>query len=72
MYLKRKVVRYDDFMKEYYDISLAAPVDNVSVVVYTKKAYDIDPDITPEEIERTKGLTHIIVAVLLLLVSQAR
>ena len=63
MYLNRKRnITYD--MDNVFSISLAAPVDNIAVVVYTKHAYDIDPDITLEEIERTKGLTHIVVAVL--------
>ena len=46
--------------------SLAAPVDNVAVVVYTLDAYLKDPDCTPEEAERVKTLacTHVLVAVL--------
>jgi hypothetical protein len=47
-------------------ISLAAPVDNVAVVVYTLDAYLKDPDCTPEETTRIKdmGPTHVLVAVL--------
>lgn len=46
--------------------TLAAPVDNVAVVVYTLDAYLKDPDCTPEEAERVKTLacTHVLVAVL--------
>lgn len=45
---------------------LAAPVDNVAVVVYTTEAYLNDPDITPEEAARVKeaGHTHMLVAIL--------
>jgi hypothetical protein len=55
--------------KEYYDteaVPLAAPVDNVAVIVYTLDAYLRDPDCTIKESERIKelGCTHILVAVL--------
>lgn len=42
----------------------AAPCDGVRVVVYTIDAYLKDPDITPEEAERVKDATHVLVAVL--------
>jgi len=47
-------------------VCLAAPVDNVAVVVYTKEAYLKDPDCTEEEHERINslGCTHVLVAVL--------
>lgn len=47
-------------------VSLAAPVDNVAVVVYTLDAYLRDPDCSEEERKRVTdmGLTHVLVAVL--------
>jgi mitochondrial fission protein ELM1 len=46
--------------------SLAAPVDNVAVVVYTFAAYIQDPDCSEDERKRVMdmGLTHVLVAVL--------
>jgi hypothetical protein len=71
MYLRRQRTEYctpdaahpNDF---FFTRSLAAPVDNVAVVVYTLDAYLKDPDCTPEECERVKalGCTHVLVAVL--------
>lgn len=37
---------------------------NLSVVVYTIEAYERDPDVTIDELERLAGCTHVIVAVL--------
>lgn len=47
-------------------VSLAAPVDNVAVVVYTLAAYVQDPDCSDDERKRVMdmGLTHVLVAVL--------
>ena len=42
----------------------AAKVESVKVVVYTHAAYLADPDITPDEAERVKGASHVLVAVL--------
>jgi len=71
LYLKRQRTEYctpdaahpNDF---FFTRSLAAPVDNVAVVVYTLDAYLADPDCTPEETARVKdmGATHVLVAVL--------
>lgn len=46
--------------------SIAAPVDNVAVVVYTLDAYLRDPDCSEDERRRVMdmGLTHVLVAVL--------
>lgn len=44
----------------------AAPVEGCALVVYTTDAYLADPDVTPEEAARIRGLeaSHVIVAVL--------
>jgi hypothetical protein len=52
--------RVDAYLKREY----AAPVTGCALVVYTHEAYILDPDITVEEIERLRDVTHVIVAVL--------
>lgn len=70
LYLKRFKTEYCTPDAEHPDMfvtcSLAAPVDNVAVVVYTLDAYLKDPDCSPEETTRIKdmGPTHVLVAVL--------
>jgi hypothetical protein len=46
--------------------TLAAPVDNVAVVIYTVDAYLKDPDCSPEEAARIASMapSHVLVAVL--------
>lgn len=50
----------------FLDRSHAATAEGVTAIVYTIDAYGKDPDVTPEELERVKGLgaTHVLVAIL--------
>ena len=58
------VVPYREGPALFVDRQYAAPVENLACVVYTGAAYQIDPDCTPVEKERTKDYTHVLVAVL--------
>lgn len=42
----------------------AAPVESCALVVYTRAAYLVDPDVTPEEAARVGDAAHVLVAVL--------
>lgn len=70
MYLKRYRTEYctpdAEHPEPFVTRSLAAPVDNVAVVVYTLSAYVQDPDCSDDERKRVMdmGSTHVLVAVL--------
>jgi hypothetical protein len=58
------IVSYREGPSLYVDRKYAAPVDHLAVVVYTKEAYAIDPDCTPEEVEAQEANDYVLVAVL--------
>lgn len=57
--------RVDAYLRRY---SRDIPVDNVAVIVYTREAYLVDPDVLADEVELARvtasNATHVLVAVL--------
>lgn len=58
----------DAYLRRYSSGSGDIPVDNVAVIVYTREAYLVDPDVLADEVELARvtasNATHVLVAVL--------
>ena len=51
-------------VEAYLKREFASPVESCAIVVYTREAYLKDPQVSPSEVSRTEGATHVLVAVL--------
>jgi hypothetical protein len=56
--------RHRGRVEAYLKREFASPVESCAIVVYTREAYLKDPQVSPSEISRTEGATHVLVAVL--------